>query len=90
PGFMDEVTKKGDYFRAELAKTEGVKEARGLGFMIGIELEKPDARAYAEEFLNKGFIVNPIGDSIIRLVPPLILTKAEIDEFVAAAKEVIK
>ncbi|MBP5092965.1 MAG: acetylornithine transaminase [Abditibacteriota bacterium] len=90
PGFMDEVTKKGDYFRAELAKTEGVKEARGLGFMIGIELEKPDARAYAEEFLNKGFIVNPIGDSIIRLVPPLILSKAEIDEFVGAAKNIIK
>jgi len=75
----------GDYFKACLEevgkKTNRIKEIRGKGLMIGIELILPDAVRVKERCLAKGYLVNSIGTGVIRLLPPLILQKNEIDLF---------
>ena len=66
-----------------------LSELRGLGLMIGFTLKKPVAKAVAEAALAKGLIVNNIGDSIIRFLPPLIITKKDCQQAVSVLKEVL-
>ena len=68
--------------RAALGSLSGVKEVRGQGLMLGIELAKP-CGVLAERALHAGLLLSVTADSVIRLVPPLILTRAEADEMVA-------
>ena len=69
----------GKYFQHLLRVLPGVSEVRGLGLMIAAEFEAPKAKSVAQEALEKGLIVNPIGDSILRFVPPLIITMEQMD-----------
>ncbi len=65
-----------------------VREVRGLGLMIGIELREkaaPNLRA----LLEQGIIALPAGPSVIRLLPPLVITESEIDQVVAALQRVL-
>ena len=78
-GWVANADKVGAYFREQLAKLPGVKEVRGLGLMIAAEFEEPKAKDLAAKALEKGLIVNPIGENILRMVPPLILTKELVD-----------
>lgn len=57
-----------------LAQTEGVKEIRGRGLLIGIELEEPISKQVAAALLDAGVIVNPANPTAIRIAPPLILS----------------
>ena len=57
----------------------GVKEIRGLGLMIGIELDRP-CGALLGQAADAGLLLSVTADSVIRLVPPLILSAAEADE----------
>ena len=66
---------------AELA-SGAVKEVRGQGLMLGIELSKPCA-ALAQQAVDKGLLISVTADTVVRLVPPLIMTTAEADEVVA-------
>ena len=66
--------------KTELA-TGGVKEIRGQGLMLGIELVKPCA-ALVGQCASQGLLISVTADSVIRLVPPLILSCAEADEIV--------
>ena len=59
-----------------------VKEIRGQGLMLGIELVEPNARKVMTDALANGLIINAIGDSILRLLPPMIITKADVDRAV--------
>jgi len=70
--------------------SEYLAEIRGLGLMIGFTLKKPVAKKVAEAALTKGLIVNNIGDSIIRLLPPLIITKQDCQQAVRILAEVMK
>ncbi len=65
-----------------LAGNPGVREVRGQGLMLGIELAKP-CGVLAERALHAGLLLSVTADSVIRLVPPLILSTAEADEIVA-------
>ncbi|MBS2965588.1 acetylornithine transaminase [Actinocrinis puniceicyclus] len=56
---------------------------RGAGLLLAVELREAVAPALAEAALNAGFIVNPVTPQAIRLAPPLILTAAQADEFLA-------
>ena len=60
----------------------GVKEVRGQGLMLGIELAKP-CGVLTERCADAGLLISVTADSVVRLVPPLILTAAEADEIVA-------
>jgi predicted acetylornithine/succinylornithine family transaminase len=57
-------------------------EVRGRGLMVGIDLATPIARTIAGRLLAAGIVVNPIGDSVLRLVPPLVVTAQDCDRFV--------
>jgi acetylornithine/succinyldiaminopimelate/putrescine aminotransferase len=57
----------------------GGREVRGLGLMQAVEFAEPRAKAFQQSCLESGLIVNAVDDNSIRLVPPLIITGAEID-----------
>lgn len=56
--------------------------------MVGLELTKPGAE-YVDKLREAGFLINCTADKVLRFVPPLIITKAEIDEFVKALDEIL-
>ena len=67
----------------------GVKEVRGQGLMLGIELDRP-AGAVLTRACDAGLLLSVTADSVIRLVPPLVLTVAEADEIVALLAPIVK
>ena len=87
---LDNVNEVGDYFIEELKKLdkEIIADVRGKGLMVGLELTKPGAE-YVDKLREAGFLINCTADNVLRFVPPLIITKAEIDEFVKALDEIL-
>jgi acetylornithine/N-succinyldiaminopimelate aminotransferase len=73
----------------ELGGIPGVKEIRGLGLMIGVELEKP-CPDLLKQAADNGLLISVTADSVIRLVPPLIITPAEVDEIVEILCPLVK
>ena len=67
--------------RTALANIDHVKEVRGMGCMIGIELDKPCKSLFAAA-MDQGLIINITADSVVRLLPPLIMTDDEADQLV--------
>jgi acetylornithine/N-succinyldiaminopimelate aminotransferase len=78
-GWVANADAVGTYFRERLAEVPGINEVRGLGLMIAAEFNEPKARMMAAGALEKGLIVNPIGENVLRFVPPLILTTEMVD-----------
>ncbi|WP_066709873.1 aspartate aminotransferase family protein [Curvibacter delicatus] len=82
-GLLDHAAKLGAHVRAvldrELGSHPGVKDIRGQGLMIGIELSKP-CGALINRAAEAGLLISVTADSVIRLLPPLIMTQAEADE----------
>ena len=68
-------------FRQQLEGHTLVKEIRGQGLLIGIELQHP-CKALMQAGIDQGVLINVTADSVIRLLPPLILTDAEADQIV--------
>ncbi|WP_218509055.1 aspartate aminotransferase family protein [Variovorax sp. dw_308] len=73
----------------EFSRMSGVKEVRGQGLMLGIELDRP-CGVILNRAAEAGLLLSVTADSVIRLVPPLILTIAEADEIVAILAPVVK
>lgn len=65
-----------------------IKEVRGVGLMIGIEF-KPQCRSIALKLLEKGLLVSCTAMHVIRLVPPLILTRTDADQIISILTEVL-
>ena len=78
-----------DNFRRSLEGVQGVIDIRGKGLMMAIELEKncPDL---AEKALNNKLLINVTSGNVIRLLPPLIMTKLEADQVVSILTETLK
>ena len=76
-------------FQKALAGVAGVKEIRGMGLMMGIELDRP-CGDIVNMALETGLFTNVTQDSVIRLLPPLILNEIEAREIVARLAPVIK
>lgn len=66
-----------------------IREVRGLGLMLGVELAFPGGKV-VEEMMKRGVLSNCASDTVIRLVPPLIISKEEIDTVVDVLTESIK
>ncbi|MGQ3129512.1 aspartate aminotransferase family protein [Variovorax sp.] len=73
----------------ELGGLPGVKEVRGQGLMLGIELDRPCGTILTRA-CDAGLLLSVTADSVIRLVPPLILSIAEADEIVAILAPIVK
>ena len=82
-----EVQGKGAYLKANLSRIANVRKVTGLGLMIGIETDKP-AREVAQACLDKGLIVLTAHDRV-RLLPPLNISKDEMEQALIILSEVI-
>ena len=87
PELMLEVQGKGAYFKTNLEHIKNVKQVSGLGLMIGISTTKPP-REIAQKCLDKGLVVLTAHDKV-RLLPPLNITKQQIDFALKILNEVI-
>lgn len=90
-GLMDNAVKEGSRIKEEIAKLnkKEVKEIRGKGLMIGIELKK-SAKEKVGAFMQKGVVMNVAHEKTIRLLPPLIIGESEVQKFVEVFNEVVK
>ena len=87
-GLVDKVAAKGEYFIGELRKLQAkypdkVTDVRGRGLLLGMEV-KGEGKPLVEACLAEHVIVNCTAGNVIRIVPPLIISKEEIDIVVAA------
>lgn len=76
-------------FRAALAGSDKVKDIRGLGLMIGIELSASGKHLVARA-RELGLVLNVTADTVIRLVPPLIISKTEADFLIATVSKIVQ
>ena len=83
--FDEDVQELGEYFSAGLGEIDGITEVRGLGLMIGADLEEGiDANLVVAKGLEDGFLLNATGPQTLRFLPPLIVTRKEIDQLLKA------
>lgn len=87
---LENVREVEGYLRARLRDVEHVIDVRGLGFLLGIEF-KENAKAVHEALLDRKIITGTSSDpKVLRLLPPLCLSKSEADLFVSALTEVTR
>ena len=79
--FLSEVNKKGEYLKEKLLEIDGIKSVRGLGLMIGIELEKDNAKDISIKCVENGLLIIT-AKNLLRMLPPLNISYTEIDEAV--------
>lgn len=88
-----QAAETGAYFKEKLTQMKQeidvVKEVRGIGLLLGMELTIPGA-GIVQEMLEKGFIINCTQGNVLRFIPPLIITQAEIDQMIEALTSVIQ
>lgn len=89
-GFLAGVRQVAGYFAAQLeelkAKYPAVKEIRGKGLLLGMELEVAAAEVVSA-CREKGLLINGVAEKVLRFLPPLIITKADVDEAVAILEQ---
>ncbi|MBM3699450.1 MAG: aspartate aminotransferase family protein [Actinobacteria bacterium] len=82
----DRAFNMGKYFVSKLSKLKMqnsiIKDIRGMGLMIGMELSKPVAAELVEAALSGGFVINKISPSILRFLPTLVISKRNIDALI--------
>ena len=66
-----------------------IADIRAVGLMVGVELAAPDAKRVLTEAMERGLLMSAIGDHILRFVPPLIITQADVDEAVDVLAAVV-
>ena len=93
---IKECASKGDYFKDKLEKLQNIYPhiivaVKGKGLMLGTQLdENIDGGNIVNICLDKGFIINCAGNNTLRFVPPLIITKDEIDKLIATLNDIFK
>lgn len=92
PNFLADVREKGAYFKKQLIKLKtkcpSIKNVRGRGLMLGLELDR-SAGPIVTECFNKGFIINGIQDRVLRFTPPLVIEKGDIDQLTAVLEKLL-
>ena len=92
-GLLENASRVGkhlcDGLQRELAHVEGFKEIRGNGLMIGIDLDRPCGPLMGQA-LQAGLLLGVTADSVIRLLPALVMNEAEADEVVAILVPLVK
>lgn len=86
---IDNAREVGAYLMAQLKVIPQIKEVRGLGLMIGLEFAEPIKELRSQLVYKHHVFTGISGTHIIRLLPPLALSKAEVDEFIVKLKQAI-
>jgi acetylornithine/N-succinyldiaminopimelate aminotransferase len=76
-------------FKAQLAGLSDVRQIRGQGLMIGIELSKP-CGDLVKEALKQGLLINVTSDKVVRLLPPLVMQRSEAEQVVNILSAIIR
>ena len=92
-GVLENCCKMGDYFLGQLKKLQGkheiIKEVRGRGLMLACSLNIEGAQIVSE-CMKRGVLINCTGGETLRFVPPLIITKSDIDQVISILDEVME
>jgi acetylornithine/N-succinyldiaminopimelate aminotransferase len=88
-GLMGHIREVGGYFRQRLdglqAKHSCIREVRGMGLMLGIEIDSADtAKAVVRRLLDRGILINCTHGTVVRFLPPYIIQKKHVDQVVRA------
>jgi acetylornithine/N-succinyldiaminopimelate aminotransferase len=88
-GLLGHVKELGGYFHAKLeglkSRHTSVREVRGMGLMLGLELDKGDAaKAVVAKLLKQGILINRTHETVLRFLPPYIIQKKHVDQVVRA------
>jgi acetylornithine/N-succinyldiaminopimelate aminotransferase len=89
---LERVRKTGAYFKQRLEELKDlpvVKEVRGEGLMLAVEL-KISGKDIVKQLLQQGFILNCTHETVLRMLPPFIITEKQIDKFVRALRPVLE
>jgi len=86
---LSKVEKQGAHLMQELALIPGVKEVRGAGLLLGIELESLKASDVSDAMRAAGVLVNAANATTIRIAPALIVTDAQINKFISLFRKVV-
>ncbi|MBQ5538221.1 MAG: aminotransferase class III-fold pyridoxal phosphate-dependent enzyme, partial [Treponema sp.] len=93
PGFLESVKEKGEYMRKEIAswKNPNTGDVRGKGLMIGVDIvEGKSALELEKKLLANGLLTSTAGKNTLRIVPPLNISKEEIDEGLSILKKTLE
>jgi acetylornithine aminotransferase/acetylornithine/N-succinyldiaminopimelate aminotransferase len=93
--FLRHVEKTGNYLLSELKKLqekhEGISEVRGFGLMVGMEMETADAaKAVVKQMLERGVILNRTDETVVRFLPPYLITKQHVDVAIRQLEQVLE
>ncbi len=89
---LAEIAGMGEYLMKELrlVQNEHIKDVRGKGLLIGVELAKEiEVKKIAELMLKEGVVCGTSGNNTLRLLPPFIISKTDRDHFIAVFKKIV-
>ena len=86
---MEKAVMHHEILLTEIALIPGVKEVRGAGLLIGIELDKNNASVIAQSMMDAGVLVNAANPSTIRIAPALTVSPAQIKKFITVLRKVL-
>ncbi|HHU63956.1 MAG TPA: aspartate aminotransferase family protein [Clostridiales bacterium] len=93
PGFLENVQSTGKYFKERLQNLKDqfdfILDIRGLGLMLGLQLKDTiDGKKIVHKCLEQGLLINCAGNNTLRFVPPLIVTKSDVDVLIEKLKNI--
>src|SRR5439155_25595904 len=90
PALLEHVRDVGAHFRTRLEaiRGAGIREVRGAGLMLGMELDRPGAPV-VQRCLEAGLLINCTADRVLRFLPPLVITREQVDEGFAILERAI-
>jgi acetylornithine/N-succinyldiaminopimelate aminotransferase len=93
-GLLAHVRETGNYFLAQLRKLQAnhsaIKEVRGLGLMIGVEIESPELAKYlATGLLERHIIINRTHETVLRFLPQFLITREHVDQAITALNDLL-
>jgi acetylornithine/N-succinyldiaminopimelate aminotransferase len=92
-GLLPDIQRVGDYFRARLTELAGkhavIREVRGFGLMVGVELAVPGKQLVLDA-MAAGLLINCTHDTVLRFLPPYIVTEKEVDQAVKILGKLFK
>jgi acetylornithine/N-succinyldiaminopimelate aminotransferase len=94
-GMMSHIRELGDYFHAELetlkSKYPSIREVRGMGLMLGVELDSADAaKSVVARLLQREILINRTHETVLRFLPPYIIEKKHIDQVIRELDSALK
>jgi len=92
---MERAAEVGAYFKTRLLELQKamptqIKEVRGRGLMVGLQLSNPDAKAVNKYLMEAGIVANATGDTTLRFVPPLVVANEDCDRVVETIEQALR